>query len=524
VGTLLPVSAFRDITDSHTPSLRGDARAKSEASEASLLALSERNQTKEPVIRSLSCLVVRLMLVFITLAPAFVSASSPPPVKFIVPPTITTSITPYVLSAADLNGDGNMDLILATWEGVAVLLGKGDGTFPNRHAYVLHQGARAIAVADMNNDHIPDLVVLTGSSIQIFLGNGDGTFKPPKETAGGSDALTIADFNGDGNLDVAVLLDDGFAVYLGDGDGTLQPATRNRFVAHTVSIASADFKGDGKADLAITATGTDAPNGIGVFFGNGDGSFQQADTYADVEPGQLCVADMNSDGFPDLVTLDTSGFSVLLNNGKGKFSFKHSSSAGFTGLFAIGDFNNDGKPDIVIEGLGIFLGNGDGTVQAPTKTYADQTPRNLVVADVNNDHKLDVVQVYYFPSGGGIQIFYGGGNGGLVGPRTFQNDAGALIVTGDFNNDGKIDVASVGYQNNDAVTVILGNGDGTFQLPLPGNPTSGGLGCYCNRGLQSGWQARRGCIRRHGIRQRHHEHTSWQWRRHFSASQDHRRG
>jgi hypothetical protein len=170
------------------------------------------------------------MLVFITLAPAFVSASSPPPVKFIVPPTITTSITPYVLSAADLNGDGNMDLILATWEGVAVLLGKGDGTFPNRHAYVLHQGARAIAVADMNNDHIPDLVVLTGSGIQIFLGNGDGT---------------------------------------------LQLATRNRFVAHTVSIASADFNGDGKADLAITATGTDAPNGIGVFFGNETGLFNR---------------------------------------------------------------------------------------------------------------------------------------------------------------------------------------------------------------------------------------------------------
>jgi len=229
-----------------------------------------------------------------------------------------------------------------------------------------------------------------------------------------------------------------------------------------------------RPDLAITATGGDAPNGIGVFFGNGDGSFQRADTYADVGPGQLCVADMNSDGFPDLVTLDAAGFSVLLNNGKGKFSFEHSSSAGFTGLFAIGDFNNDGKPDIAIEGLGIFLGNGDGTVRAPTKAYADQTPRNLVVADVNNDHKLDVIQVYYLPSGGGIQIFYGGGNGGVVGPRAFQNDAGPLIVTGDFNNDGKIDVASVGYQNNDAVTVILGNGDGTFQLPSPGNPTSGG--------------------------------------------------
>jgi hypothetical protein len=184
---------------------------------------------------------------------------------------------------------------------------------------------------------------------------------------------------------------------------------------------------------------------------------------------------MNSDGFPDLVTLDTSGFSVRLNNGKGKFSFKHSSSAGFTGLFAIGDFNNDGKPDIVIEGLGIFLGNGDGTVRTPAKTYADETPGNLVVADVNNDHKLDVVQLYYFPSSG-IQIFYGGGDGGVVGPRAFQNDApGPFIVTGDFNNDGKVDVASVSDQNNGSLTVILGNGNGTFQLPLPGNPPPGEL-------------------------------------------------
>lgn len=99
----------------------------------------------------------------------------------------------------------------------------------------------------MNNDHVPDLIIVTHSDIHIFLGNGDGTFKPSKDTAGGSDALTIADFNGDGNLDVAVTLRDGFAVFLGNGDGTLQPPTSHRLVAHTVSIASADFNGDGKA-------------------------------------------------------------------------------------------------------------------------------------------------------------------------------------------------------------------------------------------------------------------------------------
>ena len=134
--------------------------------------------------------------------------------KFIVPPTIATPFA-GLLAAADLNGDGSVDLIVVAGDGIEVLMGKGDGTFPVRHSYPFRQAPYAIAVADMNNDHVPDLIIVTHSDIHIFLGNGDGTFKPSKDTAGGSDALTIADFNGDGNLDVAVTLRDGFAVFLG---------------------------------------------------------------------------------------------------------------------------------------------------------------------------------------------------------------------------------------------------------------------------------------------------------------------
>ncbi len=109
------------------------------------------------------------------------------------------------VAAADLNGDGKLDMVVSNAAGsVAVLLGNGDGTFQPAVQYGAGSEPEAVVVADFNNDGKMDLAVSnhTGSSISILLGNGDGTFQPHVDYMVGTypTALVMGDFNRDGNV------------------------------------------------------------------------------------------------------------------------------------------------------------------------------------------------------------------------------------------------------------------------------------------------------------------------------------
>jgi hypothetical protein len=193
------------------------------------------------------------------------------------------------LAFADLNGDGNPDIIGATYVGhnqaLAIALGAGGGGF---QPPVLYQVAGqlvlivGVAVADVNGDHKPDIVIASDTPdsghVSIFLGTGDGTFQPEKIVANSQGpsvlpALAVADLNRDGHPDIVFTSNNVqtfVSVALGAGDGTFSTPVAYA-VAGAGAVAIGDLNGDGIPDIVTS--------GITVLFGDGKGGFSQAKSF-----------------------------------------------------------------------------------------------------------------------------------------------------------------------------------------------------------------------------------------------------
>jgi hypothetical protein len=237
---------------------------------------------------------------------------------------IETGAGPVSVAAADLNRDGDIDLVSANMlaSSVSVLLGNGDGTFATK-TDIATTHAGFVAVGDFNRDAKPDLGVASGNAITVLLGNGDGTFgsKTDYGIASDSTALAVADLNGDGSPDLAAAsyFTNSVSVLLGKADGTFGASTeystdtptyhasRQPF-CESVGITSSDLNGDGKPDLAIARA---LAFTVAVLLGHGDGTFAPVRDFHTGAPSSLSIAaaDLNRDGRPDLLT----NHSALLN-------------------------------------------------------------------------------------------------------------------------------------------------------------------------------------------------------------------
>jgi hypothetical protein len=194
-------------------------------------------------------------------------------------------LRPESVTSADFNADGNTDLAVVspssreTW----VFLGQGDGTFQTARIVTALNvlGARSVTTADLNADGNTDLVgaAMSTGSVYRWLGNGDGTFRAYRTfPTGGSDdaplSVTSADLNADGNTDLVSANNnsDDVSVLLGNGDGTLQTARKFDVLlgedpARPQTVTSADFNGDGMPDLA---TANNLANNVSVLMNTPD--------------------------------------------------------------------------------------------------------------------------------------------------------------------------------------------------------------------------------------------------------------
>ena len=265
------------------------------------------------------------------------------------------------IASGDFNGDGILDLVTGSQNGtVAVLLGKGDGTFtaPTLISVSTNGSCYGVAVADLNRDGKQDIVATAYSSnVVVLLGKGDGTFQSPKSFTAATTTLNVAvaDLNGDQALDLVVTDTNFFAVLLGNGDGTFQPEHDfNVSTGVSYGVFVSDVNQDGVPDIAATGYQSTGGNVVSLLLGNGDGTFRPFTAFAvGSAPVSVVGADFNADGFIDLATANFAGnsASVLLGNGDGlqpqlEFKVRNGASAIDFGI-AAADFNIDGRPDLV---------------------------------------------------------------------------------------------------------------------------------------------------------------------------------
>lgn len=330
-------------------------------------------------------------------------------------------------------------------------------------------------------------------------------------------SVAIADLNGDGHPDVVVANScanasdcsngGGVSVLLGYGDGTLQaPIIYSSGAVAASSVAIGDVNRDGRLDIIVAnecLSGTSCDNGgVTVLLGNGDGTFQSGVTYtAGYSPTSVAIGDVNGDGRPDLVianqyqcsSCSNGGFSVLLGNGDGSFQAPSTSSSGGVAATAvrIADLNGDGHLDLVVSNqyqctncsngeVSIFLNKGNGTFPSPSKNSSGgYAALSVSIGDVNADGRPDVIVTNLCANpnvcvDGVVGVLLGNGDGTFQLKATYSSAGygASSVAIGDLDGDNVPDLVVDNTCRNantcakGGVSVLAGNGDGTFRTPV----------------------------------------------------------
>jgi len=320
------------------------------------------------------------------------------------------------LAFADLDGDGQSEIVFGLDGGIVALSGTIAGSFA-----VPAGSPSAFAFGDLDGDGILDIGFSSydagGAGYVGYVSSVDGSTVTIGNVPYAND-IVAADFNGDHLIDLAVSDGDNgrVAIILQTAPGVFAApvfsATTTQFA---ISLAVGDFNGDGKLDLLQDNLGTSAsgsfPGTVDLMLGNGDGTFAAATEVINVQANvsSVVVGDFNGDHILDFAftsigdsshPTSTNGVEVVLGNGDGTFGAAVGYDTTEFGLplhVVTGDLNGDGFLDLVVSNgdvpgtVSILAGNGDGTFQTPITLDTDAFPNQLALGDPDGDGDLDLL-------------------------------------------------------------------------------------------------------------------------------------
>jgi hypothetical protein len=275
--------------------------------------------------------------------------------------------TPQNVIAADLDGDGHLDLVLPVTNFPSATLciawGDGTGNFTQQTVPMPNPADITIAVADMDLDGRKDIVFAASG---ILYQTASRTFTLDGTVTDFGVFITIADLNNDGMPDVIGYEDGNVRAYLGRGPNGLLHRQVTPLTLMGKAVAAGDFNGDGKLDIAVATA-----SAVTIFIGDGTGGFSQGVTFGNFSDKiwGIAAANFAGDSTP-YIAVGADNLVIYQGDGKGNFTEFFTvpqvapGDSGAVGKIVVKDINGDGKLDLVLAGAGpnvvVLLGDGAG--------------------------------------------------------------------------------------------------------------------------------------------------------------------